>query len=261
MAIIKEQHSMEKSNTENYERTNKYKQQYEFESAIGLAIYKEDSKKGLRKQDAKYREDMGNVITSFTRAICCALEYRDSYTAGHQERVANLALLVGKQFNCSEDQLKELYIGGMLHDIGKIGVPLNILSKSTPLNKMEFMLLKDHVKIGYDILKGVSFPWNIKDIILNHHEALDGSGYPNGLRGDKISKAIRVITVCDVVEAMSTMRPYRIARTRNEVLEELKTGKAIKYDEEIANVMIDLIETKVYNPWKDSIIHSDVCEV
>lgn len=186
-----------------------------------------------------------------TRIICRAIEIRDSYTAEHQKRVAELASLVGQRLGLNSNNINELYMGGMLHDIGKIGVPVGILTKTSPLTSTEFMLIKDHVRIGYNIIKDTKLPWNIADIVYNHHEKLDGSGYPSGITGDQISMNVRIITVCDVVEAMSTVRPYRKPRTRTEVVDELITNKGIKYDADVVDIMVELIDSEVFNPWRN----------
>lgn len=223
-------------------------QYYEYISAP----YKTDLKEDLNKKNTEHRANLDQILHNFTKTIWYTLECRDSYTAGHQKRVAELAHLIGKRIGLGKDLLQELYVGGILHDIGKIGVSMEILTKSTCLSDMEFLQVKKHTQIGFGILKEFNFPWSIRNIALNHHEKLDGSGYPNGISGDKISYSVRIITVCDVVEAMSTMRPYRAARTSMEVIDELRMGKGVKYDKEIVDAMIDLIESKVYNPWRVS---------
>lgn len=146
---------------------------------------------------------------NFAEVVQYALNYRDSYTAGHQKRVAELAVLIGRRAGLDEAKIHELYIGGMLHDIGKIGIPRKILNKKDSLTEEEFMEIKNHPKIGFELIKDENFPWSVKDMVLHHHERLDGSGYPDGLRGKEISLETRIITVCDVTEAMSTERVYR----------------------------------------------------
>ncbi|MGI6537584.1 MAG: HD-GYP domain-containing protein [Caldicoprobacterales bacterium] len=189
---------------------------------------------------------------NFAEVVQYALNYRDSYTAGHQKRVAELAVLIGRRAGLDEAKIHELYIGGMLHDIGKIGIPRKILNKKDSLTEEEFMEIKNHPKIGFELIKDENFPWSVKDMVLHHHERLDGSGYPDGLRGKEISLETRIITVCDVTEAMSTERVYRAARTRSEVIKELTAGRKIRYDDDIAGIMIELINTGIYNPWGSS---------
>jgi len=149
-----------------------------------------------------------------------------------------------------QDDINELYIGGLLHDVGKIGIPTQILNKMPPLTDAELALIREHPRIGFDILSDAELPWNIRDIVLNHHEKLDGSGYPNGILGDQISLNIRIITVCDVVEAMSTLRPYRVARPKHEVIKELTDGRDIKYDPTVVDTVLELIRTGEFKPGK-----------
>ena len=229
---------------------------FDVELALGKAFYREQWERQLREKDTEHQFNMEKEFYNFTGAICNVLKYKDAYTAGHQKRVADLALLIGLRSGMNKHQLNELYFGGMLHDIGKISIPIEILEKGSPLTNKEVMLIKNHVKIGFDIIKDVSFPWDVRNIVLNHHEMLDGSGYPNGICEDKISMGVRITTVCDVVEAMSTIRPYRVARSKAEVLQELNSGKGVKYDMDVVDTMIDLIKTEVYNPWRSSVKYS-----
>lgn len=141
-----------------------------------------------------------------------------------------------------ENRLKGLYIGGLLHDIGKISTPESILSKSGELSDEEWMLLRAHTKRSYEILKDTSLPWPVADMAVHHHERLDGSGYPHGITGDKMSMEVRILSVCDVVEAMSSHRPYRPARSKDEVLKEIRDSKGTKYDATVVDVMLKIID-------------------
>jgi putative two-component system response regulator len=142
-----------------------------------------------------------------------------------------------------EDRLQGLYIGGLLHDIGKISIPASILTKLGKLTEEEWALICAHPKQGYIILKDTSLPWPVADMALHHHERLDGSGYPHGISGDKLSLEVRILAVCDVVEAMSSHRPYRPAKTRKEFLEEIKSGRGTKYDASVVDVVLQIIES------------------
>ncbi len=194
-------------------------------------------------------------LFELTESISRTIEFRDPYTAGHQKRAAMLARQVGEKLRLGEDKINELYIGGLLHDIGKISIPLDILSKPTKLTNLEFEFIKEHPKTGYEIIKDAKLPWNIRDIVLHHHEKLDGSGYPSGLTSEKIGLEVRIIAVCDVVEAMSTFRPYRPARSKDDVLKELLGGKGIKYDSTVVDIVAELINSNNFNPW-DNRYHS-----
>ena len=222
----------------------------ELNMVIEMALYKHAAEQKIRKENEKARAILETAFFSLTATICRLMEYRDFYTAGHQRRVAELAVKVGKRLKLDQNSLNELYIGGMLHDIGKIGIPVEILTKTSSLSEIEIMLIKSHPIIGYDILKNAELPWNIKDIVLNHHEKLDGSGYPNGISGKDISRNVRIITACDVAEAMSTFRPYRAARMKMDVINELNSGKGIKYDADIVDIIMDLIHTGEFDPWE-----------
>ncbi len=168
-------------------------------------------------------------------------------TAGHEKRVAELARLVGEKMGLNENILMGLYIGGLLHDIGKISTPESLLSRPGKLIEEEWVLLRAHAKRGYEILKDTNLPWPVAEMTLHHHERLDGSGYPHGISGDKLSLEVRILGVCDVVEAMSSHRPYRPARRKDEVIEEIRTGRGIRYDTRVVDAMLKIIEnTRVY---------------
>ena len=143
-----------------------------------------------------------------------------------------------------ENRLQGLYIGGLLHDIGKISTPETILTKPGKLSEEEWNLIRAHAKQGYDILKDTNLPWPVADMALHHHERLDGSGYPHGISGDKLSLEVRILAVCDVVEAMSSHRPYRPARSKEEVLEEINGGRGTKYDADVVDMMLQIIKTE-----------------
>jgi len=135
-----------------------------------------------------------------------------------------------------------VYIGGLLHDLGKISIPESILSKPGKLSKEEWNLIRVHTRQGYDILKDTGFPWPVEDMALHHHERMDGSGYPDGIKGDELSLEVRILGVCDVVEAMSSFRPYRLARSLTEILSEIRGGRGTKYDPAVVDVILEIIE-------------------
>jgi len=162
--------------------------------------------------------------------IASTVEVRDPYTAGHQQRVAQLAVAIAKEMRLPEDQVEGIKFAGVIHDLGKIKVPAEILSKPGKLSKAEFELLKGHPQSGYDILKAMDFPWPIAEIVLQHHERIDGSGYPDGLKGDETRVEARILAVADVVESMTSHRPYRPALDLDVALAEIDQGKGRIYD-------------------------------
>jgi len=184
-----------------------------------------------------------NLAETISRAV----ESRDPYTAGHQRGVAELAQLVGKRMGLDEDRLQGLYIGGLLHDIGKVSIPASILSKLGELTEEEWALICTHPKQGYNILKDTNLPWPVADMALHHHERLDGSGYPHGVSDDALSLEVRILAVCDVVEAMGSHRPYRPAMAKREVLGEIKGGRGTKYDANVVDRVLQILENGEFN--------------
>jgi PAS domain S-box-containing protein len=173
-------------------------------------------------------------------------EMRDPYTAGHERRVAEIAVAIGAELGFDKRRQEGLRVAGYLHDIGKIMIPSEILSKPGKLSSAEFMLIKGHPQASYDVLKGVEFPWPVAEVALQHHERIDGSGYPRGLKGDAILQEARIMAVADVVEAMSSHRPYRPGLGIEMALAEIERGRATAYDPEIADVCLKLFRDKGY---------------
>jgi len=179
-------------------------------------------------------------------AIASTVEMRDPYTAGHQRRVAQLAVGIGQALGLSEHQVHGLYLAGVIHDVGKIQVPAEILNKPGKLSELEYQLIQAHAQAGYDIVKGVDFPWPIAQAVLQHHERLDGSGYPNGLKGDDIILEAKILAVADVIEAMMSHRPYRAALGLDKALAEIEQGKGRLYDPAAADACIRLFRKKKF---------------
>ena len=175
------------------------------------------------------------------------MESRDPYTAGHQERVAELAVAIAKEMGLPERRIMGLRMAGFLHDLGKIAIPVEILKKPIPLNKLEFDLIKTHPEVAYEVLKEIDFPWPIAEIVYQHHERIDGSGYPRGLKDDEILLEARILAVADVVEAMSSHRPYRPAYTIEEALEEIVRNKGKLYDPEVVDACVKLFKEKKFS--------------
>jgi HD-GYP domain-containing protein (c-di-GMP phosphodiesterase class II) len=166
------------------------------------------------------------------------VETRDRYTAGHQQRVTQLACAIAQELGLSNKQIQMIRMAGRLHDLGKIFIPIEILSKPGQLNEMELAIIKTHPRASYDILKNIDFPWPIADIVLQHHERTNGSGYPAGLRGEDILMEARILAVSDVVEAMSSHRPYRPALGVETALKEIVQNKGILYDPDVVNACL-----------------------
>ena len=178
------------------------------------------------------------------RAIASTLEMRDPYTAGHQRSVAQLACAMAAEMGMPADRIEGLRIASYVHDIGKIAVPAEILSKPNKLSEHEFGIIKTHPQFGADVLKEIDFIWPVAEITLQHHERLDGSGYPNHLKGEKILLEARILAVADVVEAMCSHRPYRPALGIAKALQEIEGGKGTRYDAEAVNVCVNLFLRK-----------------
>ncbi len=174
------------------------------------------------------------------RALSMTLELRDPYMAGHQQRVSCLAVAIAQDMNLAWDKIESLRFAGLIHDIGKIVAPAEILIKPGKLTKSEFQLIKEHPRAGYELIKDIAFPWPVAHIILQHHERLDGSGYPEGLAGDAILPEARILAVADVVEAVCSLRPYRPALGIEKALEEIRKGRGFRYDTRVVDACIRL---------------------
>lgn len=189
---------------------------------------------------AHHAEILQRSLEQSVQVIADTVDARDPYTAGHQRRVADLAATIARELGLSEDKIHGIHLAAVIHDLGKIHVPAEILSKPGKLSDIEFMLIKTHPQAGYDILKDVDFPWPIADIVLQHHEKLDGSGYPQGLKGAQILLESRIMTVADVVEAMASHRPYRAALGMEVALKEIERGRGSAYDPAVADACLKL---------------------
>ena len=178
------------------------------------------------------------VTRGIVNAMVTLVETRDPYTAGHQKRVAKLSVEIAKQMNLSSEQINCLYLSALLHDIGKIVIPSEILNRPGQLTEAEYKIIKSHPEIGYDILKSIPFPWPVAKIVLQHHERLDGSGYPAGLKREQILIESKILAVADVVEAISSNRPYRPSRGIEKALEEIVKNKGKLYDEKVVEICV-----------------------
>lgn len=190
----------------------------------------------LRISERKLRSSLLDSIT----ALAALVEMRDPYTSGHQHRVAQLAVAIARCMNLSEGQVEGIQLASVVHDVGKIRVPAEILSKPGKLTALEFGLIKEHSQNGYEILKGIDFPWPIAQVVWQHHERLDGSGYPMGLRGEQILLESRIVAVADVVESMVSHRPYRPALGIEAALFEIEHNKGALFDPVVVDACVAL---------------------
>jgi PAS domain S-box-containing protein len=188
------------------------------------------------------RKSVGATI----QVMVASVEMRDPYTAGHQIRTADLARAIATEMGLSKDKIDGIRMAGSIHDIGKISVPAEILSKPTKLTDIEFSLIKEHSRSGYEMLKDVESPWPLAQIVYQHHERMDGSGYPRNLKGDEIIMEARIMAVADVVEAMASHRPYRPALGIEVALEEIEKNKGTLYDDTVADACLRLFREKGY---------------
>lgn len=189
-------------------------------------------------------DKLNRVLEETVDALASTLGKRDPYTGGHQKRVTSLACAIAEELGLSKQKIKGLRLAGLLHDIGKIAIPAEILSKPSRLTEAEFNIVKDHPQIGYEILKAVEFPWPIADIVLQHHELLDGSGYPRGIKDGSICMEAKIMVVADVVEAMCSHRPYRPAHSLEVSLDEIAKYRGILYDTNVVDTCLRLFAEK-----------------
>jgi putative nucleotidyltransferase with HDIG domain len=189
-------------------------------------------------------EKLRKSLLGTMQVISLTVETRDPYTAGHQRRVSSLAEAIAREMNLSKDAVDNITMAGAIHDIGKMSIPAEILSKPGKLTNIETSLIQAHSQTGYDILKDVGLPYPIADIVHQHHERMDGSGYPRGLKGDEIIPEARILAVADVVESMASHRPYRPALGVDKALEEIEKNKGTLYDPQVSEVCIRLFREK-----------------
>jgi PAS domain S-box-containing protein len=202
-----------------------------------------------KKMEAERQENIERLRKSLgatINAMATTVETRDPYTAGHQRRVADLARAIAVEMNLKNEQIDGVRMASMIHDIGKISIPSEILTKPTQLTNLEFNLIKTHSLSGYNILKDIDFPWPIARIVIEHHERIDGSGYPNGLKGEQTLLESRIIAIADVVEAISSHRPYRAAQGLDVALDEITKNKGILYDSDLVDACLRLFREKNY---------------
>ena len=194
--------------------------------------------KDLQNSLNKLKETFKGTINT----IVLIVEARDPYTSGHQRRVSDLAVAIATNLHLTEHQVEGIRLAGLIHDLGKIQIPAEILSKPGKISELEFEIIRTHPQVGHDLLKDIEFPWPIAQMVLQHHEKMDGSGYPQGLVGDEIMLQARILAVSDIVEAMSSHRPYRPALGIKIALEQIKQDRGIRLDADVVDVCIELFE-------------------
>jgi PAS domain S-box-containing protein/putative nucleotidyltransferase with HDIG domain len=196
--------------------------------------------KNLRQSLKQLQQVMGEIV----QAMALTVEVRDPYTAGHQRRVTRLAQAIAREMGISKEQKQAVWIAGTLHDLGKIYVPAEILNRPGELSDLEMGMVKTHPQKGYEILKPIQFPWPVAQIIKQHHERLDGSGYPDGLRGEEILLEARILAVADVVEAMASHRPYRESLGIEAALEEISRNRGTLFDPKVVDACLKVFREK-----------------
>lgn len=199
-------------------------------------VAREQAEKSLKK-----------VLLQTVESLALMVEKRDPYTSGHQKKVSELASNIGKEMRLAEDTLQGIYIAGILHDIGKISVPAEYLSKPGKLDPIEFTIIKTHPGVAFDMLKAIDFPYPIANIVLQHHEKCNGSGYPNGLKGPELLLEARIIAVADVVDAISSHRPYRPSLGIEAALQEISYNSGNLYDKDVVSACLAMYRRQGIN--------------
>jgi PAS domain S-box-containing protein/putative nucleotidyltransferase with HDIG domain len=216
--------------------------------AFGIGALRTDL--GRRQAESEVQaslEKMRQALEKTVSAVATIVEMRDPYTAGHQKRVAQLACAIAQEMGYSPEGIEGMRVLGCLHDIGKMSVPAEILSKPGRLSETEFSIIKDHARLGYEIIKDIDFPYPVAQGILQHHERLNGSGYPQGISGADITPEAKILSVADVVEAMASYRPYRTALGIEKALEEIARNRGILYDPEVVDICLEIFSEKEFS--------------
>jgi PAS domain S-box-containing protein len=194
----------------------------------------------LRKSFAATQKMLEGIVDS----LAVMAEQKDQYTAGHQRAVGQICRELAWEMRLTDEQIRGIHIAGIVHDIGKVSIPAEIITKPAKLTEAEYALVKTHCRVGYNILANIKFPWPVARMVLEHHERINGSGYPNGLKGKNTLLESKMLAVADVAEAMSSDRPYRKRRTLQEIIDELQVNKGILYDPNVVDTFMRLIHLK-----------------
>jgi PAS domain S-box-containing protein len=222
--------------------------QFENPGIQGIVLTVRDitERKKAEEQLQQTLESLRKAVGTTIQVLVSAVESRDSYTSGHQSRSANLACAIAMEMGLAKQKIEGIRMAGIIHDIGKLSIPAEILSKPTKLKEIEFALIKEHSRSGYEMLKNVESPWPLAEIVYQHHERMNGSGYPRNLKGDEILMESQILAVADVVEAMASHRPYRPSLGIEAALEEIQKNKGILYAAAIADACLKLFREKGY---------------
>lgn len=214
---------------------------------IQLNIHGKTEIQALKKEIADFQKISEKATDEMIQALLTMTKFRDPYTADHQLGVSKLATAIAKEMNLSQHEIDGIRASALVHDIGKISIPAEILTKPSALNTYEMALIKNHVKVGFDILKGLQFPWQVAKIVLQHHERNDGSGYPNQLTEIEICREAKILAVADTIEAMAHFRPYRPALGINAALHQVEVDKGFKFDQAAVDACINLFGSKKFS--------------
>jgi putative two-component system response regulator len=222
-------------------------QEKELYSAIEIALFKYGVEKKRRRERDKVRRSSRKMLATYEAAINSlseAVEMRDPLSAGHQRKVAELACAIAEEMGVKDRTIEGIKLAALIHDVGKIRVPVDILRKPGHLDDDEYTMIKEHPKVGYDIVKGVDFPWPIADMVAQHHERLDGSGYPEGIRADAMILESRILAVAEVIGTMMVHHTYQPALDENAVLSELISNRGTLYDPQVVDACVVLFKEK-----------------
>jgi PAS domain S-box-containing protein/putative nucleotidyltransferase with HDIG domain len=225
-----------------------------YPSRDGISVFTKDITERMRAEEQlqKSLQQTKKVLEEVVWTLSSIVEKRDPYTAGHQRRVADLACAIAGELNLPEVQIEGIRVAGIIHDIGKINVPAEILSKTGRLSEAEFSIIKMHAQVGKEILESIDFPWPVAQVVHQHHERLNGTGYPQGLSDGKIILEAKIMAVADVVEAMASHRPYRPALGVEKALEEISNQSGILYDPQVVDACRELFDKKGYKLAQES---------
>ena len=204
------------------------------------------SNKLLKEKTKTSSKELKKLVYQVVDSVYKIFEIRDPYTAIHQKRVANLSREIAKEMGFTNNKIESIYIAAFIHDIGKIAVPIDILSKPTIINEEEFSLIKRHPKVAYEILENIDSPWPLLEIIIQHHERMDGSGYPSGKKDKEINIGAKIIGVADVVEAVTAHRPYRPGFGINKALKEISKNKGKLFDPKVVVACMKVFKEKKF---------------
>lgn len=245
--FMKRQLEIERENVSriNEELEDRVRQRTDDYKKVNIALEKEIAGHKKAKEDLQITLDsLKNSVNTTINVMASAVEARDPYTAGHQIRSATLACAIAEEMGLSNDKIEGIRMAGSIHDIGKLSIPAEILTKPTKLTNLEFSLIKEHSSSGYEMLKNVESPWPLAQVVYQHHERMNGSGYPRQLKGDEIILEARILAVSDVVESMASHRPYRPSLGLDAALDEIEKNRGVLYDDNVAGACLRLFREK-----------------